>query len=220
MPALARRGALRLLVAAAALLLPFSLAACLSAPDRAALAADYLYLADCYAEVEEYEKALFFYEKASKEDAFKDIATYGMGRMHALSENWAAAIKVFKALYEKEPENSILLSAYAFALASDGQLDKALPLYSKLKDERPDDARVAADYVELLFAAKMYDEARAEAAAVKEKFPDNEQTVSLDNLEERIEKALKGEDEGPKDGKEGDAGNGPPPHEGGEGAPR
>ena len=200
-----RRGALRLFAAAAALLLPFSLIACLSAPDREALAADYLYLADCYAEVEEYEKALFFYEKAAKEPAFKDVATYGMGRMHALSENWGAAVKIFKPLYEKEPENSILLSAYAFALASDGQVEKALPLYSVLKDERPDDARVAADYVELLFAAKMYDEALLEAAAVKEMFPDNEQTVSLDNLEERIAEALGEPEEEENDGGE-DAG--------------
>ena len=213
----ARRGALRLIAAAAALLLPFSLSRCLSAPDKAALAADYLYLADCYAEVEEYEKALFFYEKAAAVPAFKDVATYGMGRMYALSENWVAAVKVFKGLYEREPDNSILLSAYAFALASDGQLDEALPLYSLLKDERPDDARVAADYVELLFAAKMYDEALLEAAAVKERFPDNEQTVSLDSLEERIEKALEGEGEDeekpdlePGGGKGGE-GNRPPP---------
>ena len=116
----ARRGTLRLAAAAAALLLPFGLGRCLSAPDREALAADYLYLADCYAEVEEYEKALFFYEKAASVPAYKDVATYGMGRMYALGENWAAAIRVFKALYEMESENSILLSAYAFALASDG----------------------------------------------------------------------------------------------------
>ena len=203
---LPRRFIASLIVAAAALLLPFSLAACLSAPDREALAADYLYLADSYAEVEEYEKALFFYEKAAMEDAFKDVATYGIGRMHALSENWGAAVKVFKALYEQESENSILLSAYAFALASDGQLDKALPLYATLVDAQPDDARVAADYVELLFAAKMYDEAREEAAAVKERFPDNEQTVSLDNLEERIEKALKGAEEGEAEESSGSAG--------------
>ena len=202
-----RRGALRLIAAAAALLLPFSLSRCLSAPDKAALAADYLYLADSYAEVEEYEKALFFYEKAAKEDAFKDVATYGMGRMHALSENWSAAVKIFKSLYEKEPNNSILLSAYAFALASDGQIETALPLYATLRDSRPDDARVAADYAELLFAAKMYDEARAEAAAVKEKFPDNEQTVSLDNLEERIQKALEEPKEGEaEEGKESEGG--------------
>ena len=58
----------------------------------------------------------------------------------------------------------------------------------------------------------MYDEAREEAAAVKERFPDNEQTVSLDNLEERIEKALKGEDgeeKPPAPG--GGKGGGPPP---------
>ena len=141
------------------------------------------------------------------EDAFKDVATYGMGRMHALSENWGAAIKIFKSLYEKEPDNSILLSAYAFALASNGQIENALPLYATLVEARPDDARLAADYVELFFAAKMYDEARAEAAAVKEKFPDNEQTVSLDNLEERIQKALEEpkEDEA-KEGKESEGG--------------
>ena len=118
---LSRRFFARPFAAAAAFLLPISLAACLSAPDREALAADYLILADSYAEVEEYEKALFFYEKAAIVDAFKDVATYGMGRMLALSENWNAAVKIFKSLYEKEPENSILLSAYAFALASDGR---------------------------------------------------------------------------------------------------
>ena len=202
MPPLPRRFAAGLM-AAAAILLPFGLAACLSAPSRAALAAEYLYLADCYAEVEEYEKALFFYEKAAMEDAFRDVAAYGMGRMCALSENWGAAVKIFKSLYEKEPDNSILLSAYAFALASDGQLGKALPLYATLADARPDDARVAADYVELLFAAKMYDEAREEAAAVKERFPDNEQTVSLDNLEERVQKALE-EPKGEGGGAEGE----------------
>ncbi len=189
---------------AATFALPFYLSACLTAPDREALAAEYLVLADSYAEVEEYEKAFFFYEKAAREDAFKDVAQYGMGKMHALSENWSAAVKIFASLYEKDKENSILISAYAFALASDGQIGKALPLYEKLMDERPDDARVAADYVELLFAAKLYDAALEEAAFVKELYPDNEQTASLDNLEERIEKALKGEKEDePAQGREG-----------------
>lgn len=204
---------MRAKAALAALPLLFCLSACLSAPDREALAADYLFLADSYAEVEEYEKALFFYERAATEPAFRDVAEYGMGRMYALSENWRAAARVFRRLYEKDPENGILLSSYAFALASDGQIERALPLYAGLRDSRPDDARLAADYAELLFAAGLYDEALEEAAAVKERFPDNEQTVSLDDMEERVAKALAG----PEGDAEGESGSEAPAAQEGQG---
>ena len=59
-----------------------------------------------------------------------------------------------------------------------------------MRDSRPDDARLAADYVELLFAAGKYAEAEAEAESVRAEFPDSGEIATLEDLEERIAEAL------------------------------
>lgn len=173
-----------------ALALGFLLVSCVSGPDRQALAAEYLLLADGYAGLEDYEKALFFYERAAEDPALQNTAQYGMGRMYALSGNWDEAVWLFAGLYAQDPENEILLSSYAYALASSGNIDESLRLYRALRDSRPDDARLAADYVELLFAAGKYAEAEAEAESVRAEFPDSGEIATLEDLEERIAEAL------------------------------
>lgn len=176
---------------------------CVSAPDRGALAAEYMVLAEGYAGLEKYDQALFFYKKASTEPSYKNAALYGMGRIYALTENWKEAVSVFASLYEQEPENEILISAYAYALVAAGDGERALPLYAEMMRTHPDDARFAVDYVELLFLAGLYDEAREEAAALEERFPNNPELASLGDIEERIRAAV------PQEAAETDGGQDP-----------
>ncbi len=174
----------------------FTCISCLSAPDRESIAAEYMILAEGYAGLEKYDQALFFYRKAAMEPSYKNAAEYGIGRIYALTGNWKDAAKVFASLYEMEPENEILISSYAYALAASGDVDKALPVYRVIMEKHPDDARFAVDYVELLFVAGLYDEVRQETAALEERFPDNPEVASLADIERRIDEALKAREEG------------------------
>ena len=180
----------RICICAAGVFLCFS---CLSEPDRKALASEYMVLAEGYVGLEKYDQALFFYRKAALESSHKNAAEYGIGKVYALSGDWRNATKVFESLYEQEPENEILISSYAYALAASGEVEKALPVYKTRMEKHPDDARIAADYVELLFVAGLYDEVRREAAAVNERFPDNPELSSLSDIEKRIEEAVEAE---------------------------
>jgi tetratricopeptide (TPR) repeat protein len=154
------------------------------------IASEYYSIAEAYADLEKYDKAIPYYEAAARQKQYRNAARYGLGRMYGLTGDWEKASDIFKSLLGKDPENEMLEGAYSFALVSQGKTEKALPLYKGLMDKHPDDPVRARDYVAILIVAKRYEDALDEIAATREKFPDSDVLKDLDDLEAKASAAL------------------------------
>lgn len=157
---------------------------------RQTIASEYYSIAEAYADLEKYDKAIPYYEAASKYKQYRNAARYGLGRMYGLTGDWKQAEDIFESLLKKDKENEMLEGAYTFALVSQGKTEKAIPLYRALMDKHPDDPVLARDYAEVLIVAKQYEDALASIASTREKFPDSDVLKDLDDLEAKASAAL------------------------------
>lgn len=153
------------------------------------LAAEYLELADAYEEVKRYDKAITYYERAAEHEEYFNATRYKLARVYALTGKWEQAISVLDILYTREPDNLLISNAYAFALLSAGDKEKAFPIYEKNYIENEHDPVQARNYAEMLFLAERYQESREIILKMREEYGDAEYLSDLDDLEKRISKA-------------------------------
>ena len=165
-----------------------SLIACSMLPQ--AKAAEYYELAEGYADLSKYDKAINYYKKAGQRKEYVNASNYGLARMYAFSAKWDEASKLFSDLYKQDPESTMIASAYAYSLASSGQYDKALSLYDSLYQKNNDDPVLARNYAEMLFISKKYEETLAQITLMKEKFPDTDALKGIDALEKKVNDAI------------------------------
>lgn len=154
------------------------------------IAAEYYNIAEGYAGLSKYDKAILYYQKASLQKEFRNAAEYGMGRMYALSGKWHEACDVFSGLYKKDPDNELIASAYAYALASDGKKEQALEMYAALYRKHPDDPQVMRNYAEMQVVSGKYAEALETVESLKVKFPDSDALKGIDALEKKANDGL------------------------------
>ncbi|GEM_PF-504808 len=157
---------------------------------RQTIASEYYSIAEAYADLEKYDKAIPYYEAAAKQKQYRNAARYGLGRMYGLTGDWKQAEDIFESLLKKDKGNEMLEGAYAFALVSQGKTEKAIPLYKALMEKHPDDPVIARDYAEVLIVAKQYEDALESIASTREKFPDSDVLKDLDDLEAKANAAL------------------------------
>lgn len=155
------------------------------------LAAEYLELADAYTEVKKYDKAATFYERAAQHENYYNTTRYKLARVYALDKKWQEALTVLEPLYVLEPDNLLISNAYAYALLSAGEKDKALPIYEKNFADNAQDPVQARNYAEMLLIAERYQDARDTVLQLREEFGDAEYLSDLDDLEKRITTAEK-----------------------------
>lgn len=157
---------------------------------RRDIAAEYYAVAEGYAGISKYDKAIEYYRKAALRKEFANAANYGLGRMYALSGKWSEACEQFSPLYKAEPSNGLIASAYAFALASNGQKDEALAVYELVYQNSADDPVAARNYAGMLVLTGKYTEALVEIAALKKNFPDSDAVKGIDELEKKAQQGL------------------------------
>lgn len=155
------------------------------------LAAEYLDLADAYADVKRYDKAALYYERAAQHENYYNATRYKLARVYALDKKWQEALTVLEPLYVLEPDNLLISNAYAYALLSAGEKDKALPIYEKNFTDNAQDPVQARNYAEMLLIAERYQDARDTVLQLREEFGDAEYLSDLDDLEKRITTAEK-----------------------------
>lgn len=171
---------------------------------RDELLAEYLSLGDAYASVSKYEKAIEYYSKASVKKEYRNVTRYNIGRMYGLSGKWAEAAKTFGELRELEPENTLISTAYAYALVASGDAEGAKPIYEENYNRAPDDPAANRNYAEILVLTKRYPEAIEMITRIKDSFPDTDAAKGIDDLSKKIEDAKKAEAEAEKKEAEGD----------------
>ena len=154
------------------------------------ISAEYYAIAEAYAELAKYEKALSYYVKADKQMEIREGARFGRARVYAMRGEWAESCEILAGLLSKDPGNEMLETAYAFSLVSSGNAKDSLDIYRKVVEKRPDDPVVARNYAEVQIIAGFYSDALETIAMIKKKFPDSEVLKDLPGLEMKATEGL------------------------------
>ena len=166
------------------MLLQFSLFA---KGQRENLSGEYFEIANAYEELKNYEKAIYFYKKASTDEAYKNAAQYNLARTYALQHDWNASSKLLKDLNAHDPENQLICSAYAYTLVALGNVEEAKKLYSKIAKSNNDDPERVLDYIRLLVFAKDYENAKSEIDNAILNFPSAKEREEFEKIKKQIE---------------------------------
>lgn len=154
------------------------------------LAAEYFTIAEGYADISRYDKAIEFYNKSLAQKEYVNASKYGLGRMYSLSGKWKEACDYFSELYTQEPENDLVSTAYAYALVSNGQTSEALEIYEAVWKRNDEDPVVIRNYAEILHLSGRYSETLSLIDALKEKYPDSEAMKGIEVLEKKAQDGL------------------------------
>lgn len=154
------------------------------------LATEYFTIAEGYADISRYDKAIEFYNKALAQKEFVNASKYGLGRMYSLSGKWKEACASFSELYTQEPENDLISTAYAYALVSNGQTSEALEIYEVVWKRNDEDPSAIRNYAEILYLSGRYSETLSYIDALKEKYPDSEAMKGIEILEKKTQDGL------------------------------
>ncbi len=133
----------------------------------------YFELAQGYAEIKKYDKAIEYYQKSADDPVYTNAAEYELARMYALKGEWKTAIKLLELHYKKAQENTVIRNAFAYALAAGGETERACALYKKVYESDQENPETVFNYIRILIVVKNYDEAQKILDAAKITFVEN-----------------------------------------------
>jgi tetratricopeptide (TPR) repeat protein len=148
---------------------------------------EYLAIADAYADLGKYDKAVSYYSLAMKDKKLYWTACYKLGRTYALAKDWDDAEAVYEKLLRRDPDNVNLKLSIAYIKAMSGNFDDALLIYKALREEQPDNEAVLVNYITILLSQGRAELAEEQLGILKDKFPDN---TSISDLSKKINDAL------------------------------
>jgi tetratricopeptide (TPR) repeat protein len=146
------------------------------------LAASYYDIAQKYAELKTYDKAIANYTLAARDKDFRKPAQYQLARMYALSSKWMEAERAFEALLKQDPDNITLKSSLAYVYAQVGKLDEAETMYVSLLEKDPQHEQLQENYIRVLHANKKPEDAAAQLEVFVGQFPDSKALEGLREL--------------------------------------
>lgn len=161
-----------------------------SAGLRKDIACEYYALAEGYAGLSKYDRAEQYYLLASKQEEYRNASMYGVARMKALSGKWAESAALLKVLYEQDAANTLLASAYAYALVNTSETEAAKQIYQRLYESNMDDPGTCKNFAQVLVLAGDYKDALVLISELEKKFAGNEIVLQLQKIREAAEKAL------------------------------
>lgn len=150
------------------------------------LTGEYFAIAEAYADLKKYDKAIEFYGKAAKDKSYYNSSKYNIARMYGLSNQWGKAADILKELYRSAETNEKIAIAYAYALSSSGELEKAMSVYGDIYAQNKESPSHAFNYVRILIASKKYEDASKLIKELKEKFTEDSEKKVIDSLEKTI----------------------------------
>lgn len=151
------------------------------------LSAEYFEIANAYSEVKNYEKAIFFYKKSAADKQYKNAAEYNLARVYALQNNWNDASALLERLYRLEPDNQLIVSAYAYSLVGVGKISAAKNIYDRIAQADRENPTKRLDYIKLLIFAKDYQTAQVELETALADFPSAKERPEFEALQKQID---------------------------------
>lgn len=154
------------------------------------LSGEYFGIAESYADLKKYDKAVEYYKKAEKSDAYKNATQYNLAQLYALQNDWDNCLAYIEPIYKKAQTNIKIASAYAYALACAGKDKKAISIYEKIYLQSPETPVYFFNYVRILIACKKYNDGLKLLEEKKDSFTTEDDVAILNSLREKIEKLL------------------------------
>ncbi len=142
---------------------------------------EYYNIGEEYLKLKNYSKAAEFYIKAASDKEIANAAYFKAGRCYALGKNWTKALGVYSEIYRYDKGNSSVKESLAYIYAMSGDYKNSEVLYRELLDANPDVPEILMNYAVVLLTMEKYDEARAQVAILKEKFPDQQKIKTLED---------------------------------------
>lgn len=182
--------------------IPFFILSCATSNKSLndSLAAQYFDIAQNWAQLSKYDKAIVYYKKAGENPNFNNSADWGLARMYAFTSKWQDAQNILQRMHTEDPTNELILSAYAYVYAKNGEIDKAITLYETLYNKNKENPDYAKNYAEILFAGKHFSECLALIQEIITQFPDDVVVSGLKKLETQIKEQIAKDSEPLKDG--------------------
>lgn len=148
------------------------------------LYSEYYSIGDEYVKLENYSKAIEYYEFAMKDKTLRDAAYYKIGQCYAKNKQYDKALSVFKSILKKDPDNISLKSSVAYLTAMTGNKEDAAGIYKDLVVANPDNSETLINYISILIVLKDYETAKINLDYLEKKYPSTTQLASLkDSLE-------------------------------------
>ncbi|MDR1257139.1 MAG: tetratricopeptide repeat protein [Spirochaetaceae bacterium] len=132
----------------AAGVLPFFM----SCAGLATSAEEYYAIGMAYFEMGRYDEAERWLNRALSRSRTMSASEYNLGRIAYGTGRYSEALRKFKAILKKDPENIMALKAAAYTQVKLGNLDEAQKLYDKVLQLEPSEADSALNYATILFA--------------------------------------------------------------------
>jgi len=147
------------------------------------LGREYYLLADSYAELKKYDKALELYQKALRTGIKSERElSFKIARCAALAKDWTTALKEYGTLLEKDKDNLLLKKSIAWIYGQKGDLEKAEAEYEALYTAYSYDKDVCTNYILVLHTLKKDEQARAVFSSYTELYPDAPNIAELEKL--------------------------------------
>ena len=131
-----------------------------------------------------YKKAIDYYNLAKKNKKMRASSEYKIARCYALLKDWDNAQAGFEKILKKDPSNTNIKISLAYIMAMRGDLEASSQLYSTLVSENSTDVSILKNYISVLCARGMFDEANVQLAVLKEKFPDD---ADISGIEKKLQ---------------------------------
>jgi tetratricopeptide (TPR) repeat protein len=129
------------------------------ASSGAASAEEYFAIGMAYFDMGKFAEAEKWLNKAKSKDKTMHASEYNLGRIAFETERYDDALKHFKAILKRDPNNVLALKAAAYTYIRSGDIDNAGELYKKVLELVPESADDGYNYALVLFAMKKYEEA-------------------------------------------------------------
>lgn len=140
---------------------------------RQKIASEYMALGDSYNELEKFDKAIEYYQKALKDKTLYWTVYYKLARCYAMNKNYPQAKKMYFTLHKRDRNNLNINLSLAYLYAMDGDLDRAEVIYAYIWKENPNSSDALTNYIDVLIAQKKYAQAQSFLGFLKERFSDN-----------------------------------------------
>jgi tetratricopeptide (TPR) repeat protein len=124
----------RLFSAAEILFLITILLSCQSHPEREELAKDYYNLGNAYFELEDFAKAVVYYDRALQLDPSINQGVFNLARTNVETGQYKKSLKLLFQLQEKDPENIMILEMIAYTYYKMGDAENAVSYYRNILD--------------------------------------------------------------------------------------
>lgn len=148
------------------------------------ISVEYYSIASLYEELKNYKKAIDYYNLAKKNKKMRASSEYKIARCYALLKDWDNAQAGFEKILKKDPSNTNIKISLAYIMAMRGDLEASSQLYSTLVSENSTDVSILKNYISVLCARGMFDEANVQLAVLKEKFPDD---ADISGIEKKLQ---------------------------------